>query len=196
VFVSGREVPLERLARLRGEDGPSPLPVHLMAGPVYSGTAAGGRTDLGTLPVEGTDSGSDHSRLDSVGMAGGRLFMLARMGAAPQPFAELAMPLTPGAIQLADARGFAGIAFEARGAGDYALLLDSYGIMSRNRFRAAFAAEETPREIRIPFSAFRSPAPDARLDLARLRALIFRLTDEPGGTAWLELAKVRFYRER
>jgi hypothetical protein len=48
-------------------------------------------------------------------------------------------------------------------------------------------------EIRIPFSAFRSRDTDAKLDLARLRALIVQLDGEPGGTAWLELGKVRFY---
>ena len=53
---------------------------------------------------------------------------------------------------------------------------------------------EARREIRIPFSAFRSPLPEARLDPARLRALLFRLEGEPGGGAWLELGNVRFYR--
>jgi imidazolonepropionase-like amidohydrolase len=193
VFVAGREMPLRRLARRLDDDRPSPLPVRLMPGPIYTGESANGRTDLDTLPVEGTDSGADHSHLDQV-RDEGRLFLVAAMGAAPRPFAELLVPLTRGAIQLADASGFAGIAFEARGGGRYALLLDSYGLQPRGRFRAAFAAADAPREIRIPFSAFRSPAPDARLDLARLRALAFRLEGEPGGRAWLELAKVRFYR--
>ena len=202
VFVAGREVPLDRLARLMDGAGPSPLPVHRMAGPIYTGAVAGDRTDLDTLPVEATDPGTDHSRLEAVrldrsgegGAAGRQLFLVAQMGAAPQPFAELVVPLTRGAIQPADAREFAGVAFEARGAGRYALLFDSYGIHPRNRFRAAFAAGDSPREIRIPFSAFRSPGPEPRLDPARLRALAFRLEGEPAGNAWLELAKVRFYR--
>jgi imidazolonepropionase-like amidohydrolase len=193
VFVSGREVPIERLAALlRGEEM-SRLPVRAMAGPIYTGASPGGRTDLGTLPVDGSDSGIDHSRLEAAGTDEGRLFLLARMGAAPRPFAELQLPLTPGAVQLADSSGFAGIAFEARGAGRYGLVLDSYGIHPRGRFRADFAAGEARREIRLPFSAFRSPSPDARLDPARLRAIAFRLEGEPGGTAWLELGRIRFY---
>jgi imidazolonepropionase-like amidohydrolase len=194
VFVSGRETPLDRLALSLGEDRPSPLPVNRMGGPIHTGAGPAGRTDLDTLPVEGTDPGQDHSHLDLSPMPGGRLFLTAGMGAAPKPFAELQLPLTRGAVQLADATGFAGVVFEARGAGDYALLLNSYAIHPRNWFRASFEAGETAREIRIPFSAFQSPLAEARLDPARLRALLFRLEGEPGGGAWLELGNVRFYR--
>jgi imidazolonepropionase-like amidohydrolase len=194
VFVAGREMPLGRLARRLADDRPSPLPVHRMAGPILSGAGPAGRTDLDTLPVEGTDPGFDHSHLDLTRMPGGRLFLTAGLGAAPRPFAELQVPLTRGAVQLADASGFTGLAFEARGAGDYAVQLNSYGIHPRSWFRASFQAGEARREIRIPFSAFRSPLADARLDLERLRALLFRLEGEPGGGAWLELGNIRFYR--
>jgi imidazolonepropionase-like amidohydrolase len=194
VFVAGREMPLKRLARRLADPGPSPLPVHLMAGPIHTGAGPAGRTDLDTLPVEGTDPGIDHSHLDLAHSPGGRMFLMAGMGAAPRPFAELNLPLTRGAIQLADASGFSGLAFDARGAGDYALWLNSYAIHPRSWFRASFRAGQASREIRIPFSAFRSPLADARLDLGRLRALLFRLEGEPGGDAWLELGNVRFYR--
>ena len=194
VFVAGREMPLDHLARQLADDRPSPLPVHRMMGPIHTGAGPAGRTDLDTLPVEGTDPGFDHSHLDLAHAPGGRLLLMAGMGSAPQPVAELHLPLTGGAVQLADARGFSGIAFEARGAGDYALLLNSYAIHPRSWFRASFEAGETRREIRIPFSAFRSPLAEAQLDPARLRALLFRLEGEPGGGAWLELGNVRFYR--
>jgi len=196
VFVSGREVPLRPLRRLLASEALSPLPVHRMSGPIDTGARADGRTDLDTLPVETNEPGVDHSHLHHVrgGGGDGRLFLLARMGAAPQPFANLVLPLTRGAIHLADARGFTGIAFDARGTGRYALLLESYGIEPRNAFRTAFTAGETAREVRIPFSAFQSPAPAAELDLARLRALVIRLEGEPAGQASLELANIRFYR--
>jgi imidazolonepropionase-like amidohydrolase len=194
VFVAGREMPLERLARALADERPSPLPVHSMSGPIHTGAGPAGRTDLDTLPVEGTDPGTDHSHLDLARMKGGRLFLTAGMGAAPRPFAELNLPLTKGAIQLADASGFSGIAFEARGAGDYVLLLNSYALHPRSWFRAPFEAGEARREIRIPFGAFQSPLAGARLDPAKLRALLFRLEGEPGGTAWLELGDIRFYR--
>jgi hypothetical protein len=187
-------MPLGRLARRLADERPSPLPLHRMAGPIHTGAGPAGRTDLDTLPVEGTDPGFDHSHLDLAHAPGGRLFLMAGMGAAPKPFAELHLPLTRGAVQLADASGFSGLAFEARGAGNYVLLLNSYGIHPRSWFHASFEADDARREIRIPFSAFQSPHADARLDPARLRALLFRLEGEPGAGAWLELGNVRFYR--
>ncbi|HYI39548.1 MAG TPA: amidohydrolase family protein [Allosphingosinicella sp.] len=194
VFVAGREMPLERLARQLADDRPSPLPAQRMTGPIHSGAGPAGRTDLDTLPVEGTDPGFDHSHLDLAHAPGGRLLLMAGMGAAPKPFAELQLPLTRGAVELADASGFTGIAFEARGAGAYALWLNSYALHPRSWFRASFEAGEARREIRIPFAAFQSPLAEARLDPRRLRALLFRLEGEPGAAAWLELGNIHFYR--
>ena len=196
VLVSGREVALQQLRRLLESDEPSPLPVHHLAGPIDVEGGRDGRTDLGTLPVETSESGVDHSHLHHVRRNGEstHLFLFARMGAAPQPYANLVLPLTPGPVHLADATGFEGIAFEARGAGRYALLLDSYGVDGRSLFRTAFTAGETPQEVRIPFKHFHSSSADARLDLARLRAVVIRLEGEPGGQASLELGNIRFYR--
>lgn len=196
VWVAGREAAIPALRALMESSADSPLPIHRMAGPIDTGARSDGRTDLDTLPVESTESGADHSRLEFVRPDEGstkRLFMIARMGSAPQPFAQLILPLTRGAVHLADARGFTGVAFEARGLGDYALLFDSYGLEDRAAFRAEFTAGETAREIRIPFEAFRSRDPKVVLDLARLRVLIVQLGGEPRGMAWLEIAKVRFY---
>ena len=196
VFVSGREVALKPLRRLLGSDEPSPLPVHPLAGPIDVGGGRDGRTDLGTLPVETSESGIDHSHLHYVRQSGepSHLFLFARMGAAPQPYANLVLPLTPGPVHLADASGFEGIAFEARGSGRYALLLDSYGVDSRRMFRTDFRAGETTQEVRIPFKQFRSSSEAARLDLARLRAVVIRLEGQPGGQETLELGNIRFYR--
>lgn len=193
VFVAGREIVLPRLRASLTSDTPSQLPSHRMTGPIDTGARADGRTDLDTLPAETSESGVDHSHLHHVRMPEGRLFLYARMGAAPQPYANLVFPLTPGAIQLADASGFTGIAFDARGTGRYTLLIDSYGVEPRDGFRASFSPGETVREITIPFSTLRSTG-DAAFDPARLRALIFRLEGEPGGQATLELGNIRFYR--
>lgn len=197
VFVGGREVPLPPLRRLIDAAAPSPLPVHVMDGSIDTGARADGRTDLDTLPVATNEAGADHSHLHHVRgvTAPGRLFLYARMGTAPRPFANLVLPLTRGAIHVADARAFAGIAFDARGTGRYALVLESYGIEERNAFRAAFAAGETAQEIRIPFSAFRSADAGTQLDLARLRSITIQLAGETGGEAMLELGNVRFYRD-
>ena len=77
VFVAGREMPLKRLARQLADDRPSPLPAHRMAGPIHTGAGPAGRTDIDTLPVEGTDPGFDHSHLDLAHGPGGRLFLMA-----------------------------------------------------------------------------------------------------------------------
>jgi imidazolonepropionase-like amidohydrolase len=193
VFVGGREAPLPRLRRLLDSEAFSPLPTQIMPGPIDTGARSDGRTDLDTLPVATSEAGIDHSHLHHA-RQDGRIFLLARAGAAPQPYANLVVPLTRGAIHLADARGFAGIAFEARGTGRYALILESYGLNARDYFRTEFAAGDALREIRIPFENLRSADPAARLDLARLRALIIRLDGVPGGEETLELANLRFYR--
>ena len=200
VFVSGREVPLDALRRLRGGAEPTLMPVHRMAGPIDTGARSDGRTDLDTLPVESTEAGIDHSHLDYVRPDGGengpddkRLFLVAHLGSNPRPFAQLILPLTRGAIQLADARGFTGVAFEARGAGDYDLLFDSYGLDPRARFKARFDANAKAGEVRIPFAAFGSAEGGGPLELTTLRALIVQLHGDPGGKAWLQLKNVRFY---
>lgn len=196
VWVSGREVDLDRLRELADQPGPSPLPATVMPGPIDTGARGDGRTDLNTLPVESTEPGTDHSDLIAVRPDRGpdkRLFLVARMGARSQPYAQLILPLTPGGIQLADAGGFTGIAFRARGAGRYALVLDSYGIRPDDWFRTGFPASAEGGEIRLPFSAFRGGEGET-LDPARLRSVIVRVDGEPGGNAWLELSDVRFYR--
>jgi imidazolonepropionase-like amidohydrolase len=193
VFVSGREVALPPLQALLTTDEPSPLPVHRMTGPIDTGARPDGRTDLGTLPLATNESGTDHSRLHFT-RRDRRLVMVARMGASPQPFANLVVPLTPGAIHLADASGFTGIAFDAQGTGRYGLVLEIYGINGRDLFRAPFAAGAELREVRVPFAAFTSPNQAIRLDPTRLRALVIRLEGEPGGQAALELGNLRFYR--
>lgn len=193
VFVSGREVPLPPLQHLLASEDFSPLPVHRMAGPIDSGTGSDGRTDLDTLPFATSEAGADHSHLHQM-RDRGRTFLFARMGAAAQPYATLVVPLTKGAVHLADASGFAGIAFDARGSGRYSLLLENYGVNGRDSFRASFSGGDEVREVRLPFVEFRSANADLRLDVATLRALIIRLEGEPGGQAWLELGNLRFYR--
>ena len=174
----------------------TPLPVHRMAGPIYSGKRPDGRTDLDTLPVDSTDAGSDHSDIAFVHRHGpegtGLIFSLASFGAGARPFAQLVLPLTKGAVLPADASQFAGIAFKARGTGTYRLRLESYGLNGSDWFQKEFESGSQIREIRLPFSAFTSSG-DAQLDLENLRALRFELTGEPGGRGWLELDDVRFY---
>ncbi|MEW4449798.1 amidohydrolase family protein [Qipengyuania sp. JC766] len=197
VWKAGREVPLAQLRERRDAPGVTPLPSVRMTGPIHTGTRTDGRTDLDTLPVDATDAGSDHSNIAFAHRHGpdgdAPIFSLASFGANPRPFAQLVLPLTKGAVLPADASGFSGIAFVARGEGTYRLRLESYGLNGSQWFGSEFAAGDAAREFRLPFSAFASASKTATLDLARLRALRFELTGEPGGTGWLELDDVRFY---
>ena len=196
VWKAGSEVPLEKLRARRSDPAMTPLPTVAMTGPIMTGAREDGRTDLDTLPVDSTDAGSDHSDIAFVhrhGPDGTRpIFSLASFGASARPSAQLVLPLTKGAVLPADASRFRGIAFKARGAGTYRLRLESYGLDGSDWFQEEFEAGSDMREIRLPFSAFTSSG-DARLDLARLRALRFELTGEPGGRGWLELDHVRFF---
>lgn len=196
VFVAGRPTDLAALRRAVERDGPSPLPALRMTGPIDTVLRADGRTDLGTLPDATNEAGTDHSHLHAITApdAPPRRLLYAKFGAAPAPFANFIIPLTPGAVQPADASGFTGIAFTARGTGRYELLLDEYGRRSSAAFRAPFDGGASLGEVRLPFSAFAS-GEGGQPDLGRLRALVFRLHGEPGGEATLELGTVRFYRD-
>ena len=196
VFVSGRTMRLARLRAMLRSNAPTPLPVRRMRGPIFTGVGPPGRTDLGTLLVESTEPGADHSHLHYMRTTAPDrpIFIVAQMGTAPRPFAQLILPLTKGAIQLADARGFVGIAFRARGAGSYTMLFDSYGLQSRDWFHTSFAAGAASRDVRLPFAAFRSRNPAARLNSDQLRAVVVQLAAEPHGKAWLQLSNLRFYR--
>jgi imidazolonepropionase-like amidohydrolase len=196
VFVAGREMPLASLRALAERATPSPLPVTRMTGPIDTGRRGDGRTDLDTLPVDSSEAGADHSVLDMVrddGATHRPWLLVARLGAADRPHAQLAFPFTPGAVTLADARAFTGVAVSVRGPGRYRLLLDSYAIDQRAWFAAPVTAGATRREVRIPFAALTSTDPAARFDPAALRAVAVRLEGEPGERVWLELSNLRFY---
>jgi imidazolonepropionase-like amidohydrolase len=195
VWISGREQDLIALRKLADGVAPTPMPVVKMPGPIDTGARSDGRTDLDTLPVESTESGTDHSRLFAVRptdpRAGKKLFLTARMGTRAQPFAQLIVPLTPGAVTLADASAFTGVAFDARGSGRYSLAFDSYGLQPDDWFHVDFSANESVREVRVPFVTLIGKG---EFDPKALRALLIRLKGDPGATTWLEIGNLRFYR--
>lgn len=204
VWVAGREAPLAELRRLRDSPAMTPMPVDSMPGPILTGARADGRTDLDTLPVATTDPGTDHSCLipivdghegpkhDHAGHSH-RTFLAAQMGGAPRPYVAWVLPLTRGTIHVADASRFSGVEIAGRGAGEYRLVLESYGLTADQWFSAPFAPAGEGKPQRIAFAAFTSRDPGARLDLTQLRAIRVMLRGETGKTASLELGSVRFY---
>jgi len=194
VWVAGREAPLAELRKLADAPGATPMPSVAMRGPIMTAARADGRTDLDTRPVASTDPGIDHSHLVALpGTNGEPTFLAAQMGAAPAPYVQWILPLTRGPVFVADASRFTGLEVEAKGAGRYRLVLESYGMEGRDWFAAPFEAGEASRTVRIPFAAFHSRNAAARLDLTQLRALRVQLLGQTGGTAALELGAVRFY---
>jgi imidazolonepropionase-like amidohydrolase len=194
VWVSGRQAPLDELRALVDSPAPTPMPSVAMSGPIMTASRKDGRTDLDTLPVASTDPGTDHSHVIALhGGDGQPTFLAAKMGAAPKPYVQWILPLTKGPILVADAAGFSGIEMKARGKGAYRLVLESYGLDGDAWFAAPFDAGAPAKAIRIPFSAFASSNPSARLDRTQLRALRFQLLGQTGATASLELGEVRFY---
>jgi imidazolonepropionase-like amidohydrolase len=194
VWVSGREAPLDALRKLVDSPAQTPMPSIAMPGPIMTAAGRDGRTDLDTLPVASTDPGIDHSHLIALhGSDGSPTFLAARMGAAPRPFVQWVVPLTKGPVFVADASGFSGIELRAKGNGAYRLVLESYGMDGSEWFASPFDAGDGASAIRIPFTAFTSSNPSARLDLTQLRALRFQLLGQTGRTASLELGDVRFY---
>ncbi|HEX4694564.1 amidohydrolase family protein [Sphingomonas sp.] len=195
VWVSGRDQDLIALRKLADGTAPTPMPVTVMPGPIDTGARDDGRTDVDTLPVESTEPGTDHSRLTIARpndpRVGKKLFLAVRLGARAQPFAQMIVPLTRGGVTLADASGFIGVAFDARGSGRYSLAFDSYGLEPDDWFHAGFDAEEGVHEVRVPFSALSG---NGTFDLKSLRALLVRLHGDPGATTWLEIGNLRFYR--
>ncbi|MBN8807984.1 MAG: amidohydrolase family protein [Sphingomonas sp.] len=195
VWVAGQEQDLPALRARVDAPAPTPMPAARMPGPIDTGARNDGRTDLDTLPVESTETGTDHSNLIYVRptdpRAGKKLMIVAKMGGRDRPYAQLLVPLTRGGITLADASGFAGIAFDARGAGSFSLALDQYGLQPDDWRHADFTAGDAVQEVRIPFAALTGDAP---FDATKLRSLLIRLKGDPGASAWLEIGNLRFYK--
>ncbi len=160
------------------------------------------RSDLGTLWVNSTDAGHDHSQIIF-----GRtlrkerdhaLSVLARMSTtAERPFVRVSVPLARGAIEPADARRFRGIRFRARGdGGDYRLIVPTRGVRNSVYFQAPFKAESKWKTVEINFASLRqeetkTPAAWTGTDLLMLSFEVARPSGELG---WLELDDLRFYR--
>lgn len=237
VFLGGREVDRERLARDIASPAQTALaPVKLseliddFEGPPRSGgpfgvgavlrpdVGAGGgvrdpaapshataadtlRSDLGTLWVNATDGGHDHSQvLHGLTARGGRdhaLTIMARMSSAERPFVRVQVPLTRGAVEPADARPWRGVRFDARGdGGAYRLVVPTYTVRDSAYFQTDFAAAPSWKTVRIDFASLKQPETKtpAAWTGADLLMLSFEIARPPGQFGWLEIDNVRFYR--
>lgn len=149
-----------------------------------------GRTSIGTLRVNTTDPGHDHALMmfertlrapDNHAMT-----VLSKMTESQRPYIRLDLPLTPGAIEPADVSQFRGIAFAARGEGEYLLLVTT----RTGRFEARFTASAKWMTVRIPFTQLEGKGPWTGKDATMVSLEVRR---REGEEAWFEVDDVIFY---
>lgn len=198
VFLNGAEIDIKALQAAIASPDPTPLPVSAAAAAVDDFERADGRTLLGTLRVNATDSGVDHSTMlwMPVVRSGKDHSMLvtARLAAKERPWVRLELPLTPGGVELADVSKFTGVSFDVRGEGSHRLVLLPGGGKSRAPFAAPVAAGGQWQTVKVPFSELKSAGREDGVWTGKnLRIVGFELSGAPQSTVWLELDNIRFY---
>ena len=158
----------------------------------------GGHTSLGTLRVNGADSGVDHSSMlmfPVVRAAGDHaLLVAAQMATRDRPYVRVEFPLTPAAIAPADLSGYTGVAFEVRGEAAGRVLLQSLHVRNTDAFAAPFTPGAEWQTVKIRFTSFKQRSAKPGLwDATDARALLIELAGAPGSSVWMELDNVRFY---
>ncbi len=196
VFQGGKQLDIQSLGAAIQSPQFTPLPVHVIPATIDDAEREDGRTNLDTMLVDSTDTGPDHSVIlftRTLRKHGHGITILSKMGPKPSPFTDLVMPLTKGAVELADISAFKGIQFTVRGNGDYKLLLDSYGSHESDWSAATFTGKARWKTVRIPFTKFQSKNSASPLSLRSVRALYFELARPAGTDAWLEIDDVKLY---
>lgn len=196
VFLGGKQLDLQSLEFAIQSPQFTQFPAHAIPASVYDAEREDGRTNLDTMLVDSTDTGPDHSRIlfaRTLRKQGHGLSILARMSAKQSPFVDLVIPLTRGAVELADISSFKGIQFSTRGDGSYNILLDTYGARKSSWPIASFAGNAQWKTVRIPFAAFQAKSLASPLPLRNLRALHFEIARPAETDAWLEIDDVKLY---
>jgi len=172
------------------------LPTHPISALIDDAEREDGRTNLDTMLINSTDTGPDHSRMlftRTLNKHGHDISVLARMGPKQSAFTDLVVPLTRGAVELADVSAFKGIKFAVRGQGSYRILIERYGTRRSSWYTASFTGDAKWRTIRVPFAAFQSKDSTSLPPLHELRALHFELARPAGADAWLTLDDLKLY---
>jgi imidazolonepropionase-like amidohydrolase len=198
VFMNGVEFDPRALEAAIQAPAMTPLPAHPVSALIDDMERRDGRTQLGTLRVNATDAGVDHSLMmfqPIVRSAGDHALMVqAQMAAKDRPFVRVEFPLTSGAVELADLTAYSGISFDARGEGAYRLIVNSYRVRSSDPYLAPFSATGEWQTIRIPFTSLhRRAANSGPWPRDDARALLFELSAAAQTGAWLELDNVKLY---
>jgi len=191
VFLAGREIDLASLAKRLQSPDLTPLSPVSVGELVDDMESAEGRTSLGTLRVNGTDDGPDHSQMLFLPVVRSgsdhALMITAHMAAKQHPFVRLELPLTPGAVMPADISRYSGISLDVRGQGAFRLMVYAYGVPPSELAGAPVPATGEWQTLKIPFAEGPAWNPKAA------RAVALELAGDAGASVWLEVDNVRFY---
>lgn len=159
---------------------------------------ADGRSALDTLRLTDMDGGVERSsvvlnRVTHAAGNGAALAFAVRMSLKDKPEGGVLIPLSRGSVRPVDARKFAGVRLEMRGAGAYSLVVNTLA----GEFTAPIEAREGWSEVRVPFAALvptrpgRGSPPSWRGDdLVQVGVIVER---EAGSSAWGEIDNLGFY---
>ena len=200
VFFGGREINREQIAREIASPDVTPL-VAIKAGEkIDDFESSNGRSSIDTLWVNSTDSGTDHSQVifgRTLREASNHaLSIMAKMYAKDRPFVRTSLPLSRGAIEPVDVRGFRGIRFEARGDGNYRLIVPTRAVRDNGDYQALFTASAQWKTVTIEFSSLKQSNTQTPIAWTGtdLLMLTFEIARQAGETGWLELDNIRFYK--
>lgn len=202
VFLGGREIDREQLARAITAPQQTPLPAVKATELIDDFERDDNRSRLDTRWLYSTDPSHDHSHViftrtlrDTNNHA---LSALAQMSVQTRPFVRLNVPLSRGAIEPVDVRAFRGVRFDVRGEGNYRLLIPTREVRStQDYFQAPFKATAKWDTVSIEFSALRSGAQNnSQIVWTGADALLlsFEIARSAGATGWLELDNIRFFK--
>ena len=196
VFLNGVEIDPRAMEAAIQKPDRTALPAHPIPALIDDMERTDGRTQLGTLRVNATDAGVDHSLMlfQPVTRAPGNhaLLVQAQMAAKEKPFVRAEFPLTPGAVELADLSAFSGVSFDVRGEGAFRMIVNTYAGRNTDPYAAPFSPTAEWQSVRIPFASLqRRIAGDwSRKDA---RSLLFELSAPAMSGAWLELDNLKLY---
>ncbi len=200
VFLGGREIDREKLARDIQSSEQTPITAIKAKEKIDDFESATGRSSIDTLWVNSTDSGHDNSKMvwgrTLRDRANHALTVMSRFSEKDRPVARVSLPLSRGAVEPVDASAFRGVEFDARGDGDYLLVVPTAGVRDSAYYRAPFKAEAKWRRVRIDFASLKQESPKKPVAWtgADVLMLTFEVARGAGQIGWLEIDNLRFFK--
>ncbi|MDZ4801800.1 MAG: amidohydrolase family protein [Bryobacteraceae bacterium] len=183
VWKDGAEVDLAALTKAVAATEPTPMQAR--KAPVLLDDFEDVRSRLGTLWINNTDGGHDHSLMSYARTlrddGSHALTVLCQASEKKTAECSMVLPMAPGSVEPVDASEFTGVEFEARGEGPCELA----GVTRGPSFRLPFEAGPKWKTVRVPLDKAR------RSELLQLE---FAIRRGPGVKGWLELDNVRLYK--